>query len=51
MIVEIIKILQDGDYYGAGEHTEIAKGKREMITTWKGFKRKIKRTIWQSKKQ
>ena len=43
MIAEIIKILQGGDYYGAGEYTEIAKGKREMVSTWKGFKRKIKR--------
>jgi len=45
MIAEVIKILQDGDYYGAGEYTEIAKGRREMVSTWKGFKRKIKRTI------
>jgi len=45
MIAEIIKILQSGDYYGAGEYTEIAKGKREMVSTWKGFNRKIKR-LW-----
>tara|TARA_R110002074_G_scaffold183259_1_gene348334 strand:+ start:228 stop:383 length:156 start_codon:yes stop_codon:yes gene_type:complete len=51
MIAEIIKILQDGEYYGAGQYTEIAKGKREMISTWKGFKRKIKRKVWQSRKQ
>jgi len=43
MITEIIKILQDKDYYGAGEYTEIAKGKHEMVTSWKGIKRKIKR--------
>jgi len=45
MIAEVIKILQDDNYYGAGEYTEIAKGKREMVSTWKGFKRKIKRSI------
>lgn len=45
MIAEIIKILQNGEYYGAGNYTEIAKGKREMVSTWKGFKRKIKRQL------
>ena len=51
MIAEIIKILQEREYYGAGKYTEIAKGKRQIVSDWKGFKRKIKRTIWQSKKQ
>jgi len=45
MITEIIKILQDKDYNGAGNYTEIAKGKHEMVTSWGGFKRKIKRTL------
>jgi hypothetical protein len=49
MIAEVIKILREGNYYGAGEYTEIAKGKREMVTSWKGIKRKIKRQ-WQSRK-
>ncbi len=43
MIANIIKILQKGDYYGAGNCTEIAKGKHEMVTSWKDIKRKIKR--------
>ena len=47
MIAEIIKILQTKDFYGAGSYTEIAKGKYEMVTSWKGMKRKIKRQ-WQS---
>ena len=45
MISEIIKILQSNDFYGAGNYTEIAKGKHEYITTYKSFKRKLKRTI------
>ena len=43
MISKVIDILQSDDFYGGGEHIEIAKGKHEYITTWKGFKRKIKR--------
>ena len=43
MISEVIKILRSEDFYGAGEYTEIAKGKREMVTSWKGIKRKVKR--------
>jgi len=45
MISEIIKILQDKDYYGAGEYTEIAKGKHQMVTNWRGIKRKVKRIL------
>ena len=45
MISEIIKILQDKDYPGAGNYTEIAKGKHQLVTSWRGFKRKIKRTL------
>jgi hypothetical protein len=47
MIGEIIKILQQDNYYGAGEFTEIAKGKHQMVGNFKGFKRKIKRALWQ----
>ena len=50
MIAEIIKILQDNDFNGAGEYTEIAKGKHEMVTSWKGIKRKIKRQ-WRLRKR
>lgn len=48
MIAEIIKTLQSNDFYGAGKYTEIAKGKNQIVTDYKGFKRKVKR-IWQSK--
>jgi len=43
MISSIIENLKKGDFYGAGDYTEIAKGKNEMVTSWKGIKRKIKR--------
>ena len=48
-IIEILQVLKTNEFYGAGECTEIAKGKNEYITTWKGFKRKAKR-LWLSKK-
>ena len=48
MITNIIDILQSKDFYGAGECTEIAKGKFEYVSTWRGFKRKVKR-IWLKK--
>jgi hypothetical protein len=43
MIADIIRVLQSNDFNGAGECTEIAKGKNESVTTWSGFIRKIKR--------
>ena len=50
MITDIINLLQKADFYGAGEYTEIAKGKHQYVTNYKGFKRKIKR-VWLSRKQ
>ena len=49
MIANIIKVLQSGEFYGAGEYTELAKGKNEYVSDYKGFKRKIKR-LWRLKK-
>lgn len=43
MIAEIIKVLKSGDFYGAGEYTEIAKGKHEMITGFRDAKTKLVR--------
>jgi len=45
MIAQIIRTLQSNEFYGAGNYTEIAKGKHEYITTYKAFKIKLKRTI------
>ena len=50
MIANIIKTLQSNEFYGAGEYTELAKGKNEYITTWKGLVIKCKR-IWLNKRQ
>lgn len=49
MIAEIIDLLQKDNFYGAGKYTEIAKGKYEMVTSWKIFKQKIKRQ-WRLKR-
>ena len=43
MIANIIKVLQSGEFYGAGEYTEIAKGKNEYVTDYRGLKRKLYR--------
>ena len=50
MIAKIIELLAADNHYNVSENVEIAKGKYEIITTLKGFKRKIKRG-WQLKKQ
>ena len=46
MIAEIITLLKTNPFYVAGEFTEIAKGKNELVLNYKDFKRKIKRE-WQ----
>lgn len=50
MISEIIRASQKGNYYGAGEAVEIAKGKNEYTMSFKGFKRKFKR-VWRSRRK
>lgn len=42
-MIEILKALHSNHYYGAGEFTEIAKGKHELNYDWATTKRKIKR--------
>lgn len=49
-MIEIIKALQDNEYFGAGECVEIAKGKHELDYNWSTAKRKIKRA-WLSRKR
>lgn len=46
MIAQIIDLLQKGNFYGAGEFTEIAKGKNQIGYSF----RKIKRR-WQLKRK
>jgi hypothetical protein len=50
MIGEIIRTLRSNEFYGAGEFTEIAKGKHEIVNNWKQFKNKATR-LWQSQKK
>lgn len=50
MIADIITALQQGDYYGGGKFIEFAKGEKELVSNWKGFKRKVKRK-WHSRKK
>lgn len=49
MIKEVIDLLNSGDFYNVSEEVEIAKGKHELVTTWKGAFIKIKR-LWLLKK-
>ena len=49
MIEQIIDLLLKNEFYGVGKYTEIAKGERELVTNWKGFKRKIIRK-WRLRK-
>lgn len=46
---EIIRILINGDFYGAGKYTEIAKGKNEYVDNLQDAKQKINR-VWQSRR-
>ena len=48
MIRQIIETLQLDSFYGAGDSTEIAKGKYELVTDFQGVKEKAKR-LWLKK--
>ena len=50
MITEVIDLLQKNNFIGAGEITEIAKGKNELVLDWKTAKNKIRRQ-WLSRKK
>ncbi len=49
IIGKIIQLLRSHHFYGCGEYIEIAKGKNQLVTDYKGLKRKAKR-IWQQKR-
>lgn len=42
-MIEVIKALQRKEYYGKSECINIAKGKYELVTDWKGILEKAKR--------
>ena len=50
MIPKIIELLQSNDFYNVSETVEIAKGKHEMVTTFRNAKQKLKRQWLQLKK-
>ena len=49
MIIGIIELLTITEHYGVSERVEIAKGKYEIVRTWKQAFNKIKR-LWQIRK-
>lgn len=50
MIKNIIQLLNSDNHYGISKRVEIAKGKYELITSWKDGLIKIKRIIKYGKK-
>ena len=46
---DLIDIIISNDLYNCGKYTEIAKGKYEIVTSFKDAKEKIKR-LWLLKK-
>tara|TARA_R110000796_G_scaffold63758_2_gene147496 strand:- start:582 stop:734 length:153 start_codon:yes stop_codon:yes gene_type:complete len=44
-IIEIIDVLKKQEYHGAGNFTEIAKGRNKIALTWRQLKTKVKRII------
>jgi hypothetical protein len=49
-MIEVINILRSREFYGCSNTIDIAKGKNEMVSTWKGFKIKLKRA-WQLRRK
>ena len=45
-ITKAIGLLRFNNYYGAGENIEIAKGKNQIVDSWKVFTRKLKRSYY-----
>jgi len=43
MISQVLNILAADDFYGVSDNIEIAKGKYEIVHTWKNAWYKIKR--------
>jgi hypothetical protein len=43
MIQNIINLLQEKDYYNVSKDIDVAKGKYEIPSTWKGVKNLFKR--------
>lgn len=44
-LIDTIEILRSQPFYGGGKFIEIAKGKHQIVTTFAGVRRKIKRIL------
>jgi len=52
MIAEVLELLRLSEWYGCGEHIEIAKGKNKRVTSIKEGINSIKRSYkWQTRKR
>lgn len=52
MIEEALELLRLDEWYGRGEHIEIAKGKNKRVTSIKDIINSIKRAYkWQTRKR
>lgn len=49
MITDIIDILHSNEFYNVSKEVELAKGKKEYISSFRDMKNKIKRQ-WRLKK-
>ena len=47
-IKQILEVLNSHHFNGGGDHIEIAKGSKELCTTFSGMKTKLLR-LWQKK--
>lgn len=45
MLKNILQLLQLHEHYAVSQNIEIAKGKNQMISTFKIFKRQLKREM------
>lgn len=45
MITAVIKQLQEQDWLGVSEDIDIAKGRDEIVTTWRGMIKHIRRIV------
>jgi len=50
MIANVIKLLHSNEFKNVSEYVEIAKGKNELVTTWREAFKQINRG-WQLKKK
>lgn len=50
-ITKTVNNVMSLDWYGGSETIEIAKGKYELVSNWKTFVRKLKRSVYGNRKR